>query len=819
MRKWKKASIACMALCAGGALLGGAGATAYAKAEETTSAITLTGASVRMSSPTGIRFETIVEKQEGYTYGTIIIPKNLLGEAELTAETASALNVEATKWQSDESSYTVVLGGANGENGVTNFPELKYNETLVARSYAVKNGVYTYSAAVERTLAYVASKALADTSEEGEITDEISRGFLKTICDSVLGDDAFAFEKTETVIVTGESADLTALYSATNGAEGMAAIWQSDATDVATVDENGTVSVKGEGTAIITAQIGTKSASITVKSGAKIEGTLTGAADGEALAELYGADGNFVAKYAFTATDGRYSVIAESATAKNAAKAIISQGENAAFIDDLSVSKDGEMTAAKYRVGSGTINGKAFSSTVNTYDIAKASASGDWKYAAAYTGTYGLIMPATVTAENYVFTTQMTKPTKETDESGVGITNGEWVLSFQRATGSGGFPYGTRINVHFEKLGTATSYDFTINCGYWNGNDGFHDVSYLGARNQYGNWNTERADAGGDIKNVYGNAIWTIERTGDAVKLYADPIKANAGLQSKLVLTVTASGIVLADSLWASDSYNKLFNSAYGSYEGRSNEIIVEGLKGFFGAGVEHAMAFVSDSRSATAHNVTYKASLRSVENVSRSWTYTATGGNGEIQTMEDFVAPYGDYTMEMTLSGANARGTSGNAGIDILSGGQKGYVRLIFGTDCNNGNGAYLLISDGSVETKTGIILQKDGADYSVGRFNSSSMYVSVKIVRKNGVITISAKSGESKEYTAVLQIDGNGISACDNGYTFLNQNKAALDIVSYFSDKASALAVYTTGVNTFRFFHYSTNGYTYNCSIKAEV
>ncbi|MDD6994974.1 MAG: hypothetical protein SPH68_01170 [Candidatus Borkfalkiaceae bacterium] len=275
---------------------------------------------------------------------------------------------------------------------------------------------------------------------------------------------------------------------------------------------------------------------------------------------------------------------------------------------------------------------------------------------------------------------------------------------------------------------------------------------------------------------------------------------------AKLSLHDATSGALVKE-------YEKVFDDD-GNYivsvetESEYNIVVTEnGKAAFLDAGV-------TDGTLVPAYSMTGTTYAEKKASASGSWTYNAGAGQYATQKLTNF-SPDGDYEIEMTLSGANARGTLGNAGIDILSGGQKGYVRLIFGTDCNNGNGAFLLVSDGTTESRTGIILQKDGADYSVGRFNSASMYVSVKIVRKNGVITISAKSGESKEYTAVLQIDGNGISACDNGYTYLNHSKKALDLSTFLSDKASALAAYTTGVNTFRFFHYSTNGYTYNCSV----
>lgn len=214
----------------------------------------------------------------------------------------------------------------------------------------------------------------------------------------------------------------------------------------------------------------------------------------------------------------------------------------------------------------------------------------------------------------------------------------------------------------------------------------------------------------------------------------------------------------------------------------------------------------------ADAMSMTGKTYAQKKDSGDGKWTFSAAAGQGVTQAFTNY-APTGDYAVEFKLSGSSARGGAGNAGIDILTS-SSGYVRLIFGTDCNNGHGAYLLISDGRTETKTGIILQQSGADYSVGRFNSSSMSVNVKVVRVNEVITVSAAKDENV-YTEILKIDENGVSSCDNGYTYLNHSKSSLDIATYFEEKASSLAGYTTGINTFRFFHYSTNAYEYSCQV----
>ena len=83
-------------------------------APKTTNADTVTfatiGAQVRNTGVAGMRFTTIVaEKTEGATYGTLIIPENVLAGAELTLETDKVLNIQASVWNdalAEKAGYT-----------------------------------------------------------------------------------------------------------------------------------------------------------------------------------------------------------------------------------------------------------------------------------------------------------------------------------------------------------------------------------------------------------------------------------------------------------------------------------------------------------------------------------------------------------------------------------------------------------------------------------------------------------------------------------------------------------------------------------------
>ena len=265
MKLFKKISIACLMLAVSlcSALFIGK-TTAKADGEETpTVSVVIDGASVRIVSPTGIRFQTTVsEKTDGYTYGTLLIPKAILGDNKLTAETPKVLDIVAEKWASDTEFYAVLCGAENSD-AILDFTEALYNKPIVARSYAkTADGEYIYSAQCERSIAYVASKALADTKKP---VSEAQRSFLESVCDSVLGGDSFAFSVAETRVT--DKLDLTTLFSATNGNEGMSAVWSVSEEGIVTVDENGIATYVADGTVTVTATIGTKTASVVVNAG------------------------------------------------------------------------------------------------------------------------------------------------------------------------------------------------------------------------------------------------------------------------------------------------------------------------------------------------------------------------------------------------------------------------------------------------------------------------------------------------------------------------------------------------------------------------
>ena len=126
-----------------------------AKAESTYQII---GASVRLSAPSGIRFETHLTSLEDVSYcGTLVIPSSHLEEnEELTLETKTVKTVQD------------ILCVPFSDNGIYKYravlygiPATDYETSITARSYICDtNGNVVYTDAIERSISYVATQAL-----------------------------------------------------------------------------------------------------------------------------------------------------------------------------------------------------------------------------------------------------------------------------------------------------------------------------------------------------------------------------------------------------------------------------------------------------------------------------------------------------------------------------------------------------------------------------------------------------------------------------------------------------------------------------------
>ena len=207
---------------------------------------TFLGASVRLSTPCGLRFEAMVPKalaETDATFGTLVIPKEELGGIELTVDTAEVSNIPQTKWATGGKENGVQDGYEYFNAVLTEIPEKHYDKVLVARSYVYANGQYYYSQTIERSVAQVAALRLQMGDTHAALYDYVD----KALTDSTLSLTS-AVE-----LYDGESCQLTL-----SGHKGYAVIWSTDS-DLITVDKDGKITAGNkEGTAIVTAKVGSR---------------------------------------------------------------------------------------------------------------------------------------------------------------------------------------------------------------------------------------------------------------------------------------------------------------------------------------------------------------------------------------------------------------------------------------------------------------------------------------------------------------------------------------------------------------------------------
>ena len=209
---------------------------------------TILGGSVRLSTPAGLRFQSKVPQamvEMGGTFGTLVIPRAVLGDAELTVETALAENIEQTVWATENvqaSNPAAYEEGYEYFNAVlTKIPEAYYGTEIVARSYIYLDGVYYYSEEVERSLAQVAAYAIQDG-----YTEEV----LYTYVDTALATEIKSMEKA-VILNEGDSYQLTL-----SGVKNYVAVWSVENNGVLSIDRNGKITARQAGVACVTAQVG-----------------------------------------------------------------------------------------------------------------------------------------------------------------------------------------------------------------------------------------------------------------------------------------------------------------------------------------------------------------------------------------------------------------------------------------------------------------------------------------------------------------------------------------------------------------------------------
>lgn len=252
-------------------LSAGTAAAVYAGAEEAASPVLTMkeGASVRLFEPTGIRFVTEISAEDyaeiiaaggNAEFGTLIIPTEVLGNTQITAENYKDLDAElivTETWLADTEttkSYAGALVGTETADGnYENFPEKFYDCELTAVSYCAYAGKVIFAENPQRySMAYAASASIA----EGK-TDP----FLLEITNSVLS-KGLSFGADSYTLTVGETAETTLV---SGGAEvTLKAVYESNNEEAVAVDENGTLTAKAAGSATITATIGKKTADVQV---------------------------------------------------------------------------------------------------------------------------------------------------------------------------------------------------------------------------------------------------------------------------------------------------------------------------------------------------------------------------------------------------------------------------------------------------------------------------------------------------------------------------------------------------------------------------
>lgn len=208
---------------------------------------TVLGGSVRLSAPFGLRFQSKVSDEivaTGATFGTLVIPKSVLGENELTHSTALIEDIKQQKWATESVQQNNPKDYEEGYqyfNAVlSEIPEEHFDEVIVARSYVYANGVYYYSDSVERSIMQVASYAIQDGYTESILYDYVNKGLEgKTV--TIDGDVELIEEYSGKLKLVGTNC---------------VAVWLSSDESVLTIDSSGNIKGLRVGSAVVTAKIG-----------------------------------------------------------------------------------------------------------------------------------------------------------------------------------------------------------------------------------------------------------------------------------------------------------------------------------------------------------------------------------------------------------------------------------------------------------------------------------------------------------------------------------------------------------------------------------
>lgn len=262
----------CAATCFGLAIIASTNVDASASAATVTQVNeihTLSGfeidetAAIRRDEPIGIRFTTKVSEDvkkqiinelggdaSKVAFGTLILPTDMLGVAELTHNTPSVVEGTVSEWLND-TTYTVVLGGKGGANLGASY----YNRPISARSFAVNTETgqvcYTENTA-NRSIGYVAYMAKAD-GDNAEVVTSIAEATKKEL---VFNENVSIYndETVGTGLITNkfekQSADVFTFKIGGIAVEDVTITYTSSNTDAITV-EDGKVTAVGNGVSTV----------------------------------------------------------------------------------------------------------------------------------------------------------------------------------------------------------------------------------------------------------------------------------------------------------------------------------------------------------------------------------------------------------------------------------------------------------------------------------------------------------------------------------------------------------------------------------------
>ncbi|MBR2376083.1 MAG: hypothetical protein IKA88_07330, partial [Clostridia bacterium] len=362
-------------------------ATEAVTAEQALTSFTMENkAGVRTATPNGIRFETSISAADlatlpnTATFGTLIIPKEVLGANALNLENTDALNIEANVWRSKSTAETFVYSGVLiGESAEKDFPEAEYATDLVAVSYVTytytpdggeATTVTKYTSTVTRNMAYVAASALYDPVKPNPDTNGVLANILaKSVTNVDLGED--------TTIVAGKTAELTV---STNVASELAIPAKIEVTGDAVTYENGVLTAVKAGTATVTATIGNVSDTMTVKvlNGAELAAQYSGAETYTVEVSALNLDGEVVATSGTYANDeltftglvsGDNAVTIDTATTRYSMNVIKYDMEISSMADIEAWAKGGK--EGKYAVLTQDIDATGYVATnINMNDFA-----------------------------------------------------------------------------------------------------------------------------------------------------------------------------------------------------------------------------------------------------------------------------------------------------------------------------------------------------------------------------------------------------------------------------------------------------------------